>query len=138
MSYFSLTDLFLVGLALDISGAVLLAKGLLLSPEAISVVSGTYWDSNKGEAQDRCKNRVYGEFGIAYLGFGFALQALGYALDISGVHAGTGAGRLIAGLGMSAVAVGLAVVIYIRRHGDREERLLAAVEAETERRQNRE
>ncbi len=129
LGYLSLTDMFLVGLALDICGAVLLARGLLLSPEAISWVSGTYWGLNRGAMLDRCQNRVLGEFGIAYLGGGFIFQALGYALDIDGAHAKTGGSRLIAGLTMAAVAAAIAVTAYALLHGVRERRLLGSVES---------
>jgi hypothetical protein len=95
----------------------------------ISVISGTYWGSNKGEAEDRCRNRVDAEFGI-----GFLLQAVGYALDIGGVPSETGTDRLLAGLGMGAAATGVAVVFYVVFHRGRERRLIDAVEAESERR----
>jgi hypothetical protein len=35
LDYLSLTDLFIVGLGLDITGAILLAKGLLISPATL-------------------------------------------------------------------------------------------------------
>ena len=116
MDFLSLTDLFLVGLALDVTGAVLLAKGLLISPAMISVVSGTYWGSNKGEAEDRCRNRVDAEFGIGFLAAGFVLQAVGYSLDIGGVPTETGTDLLLAGLAMAAVAAGVAVAAYVAFH----------------------
>jgi hypothetical protein len=35
LDYLSLTDLFIVGLGLDITGAILLAKGPLISPATL-------------------------------------------------------------------------------------------------------
>jgi hypothetical protein len=138
MSYLSLTDLFLVGLALDITGAILLAKGLLLSPGMISDVSGSYWNFNQPAARDRCENRVCGEFGVAFLGLGFVLQVVGYSAEIGGASAAAGSDRLIAGLVMAAIAAGFARLVYRLWHVSREQHLLVSVEAETERRQKRE
>lgn len=135
MGYLSLTDLFIVGLALDITGAVLLAKGLLISPETISSISATLWGGNPETAQDRCRNRVDAEFGVAYLAGGFVFQAVGYSLDIAGVPSETGAGRLIAALGMALIAAAVAVGAYVRLHGPREEQLIGEAEAENDRRQ---
>ncbi|HEX3563553.1 MAG TPA: hypothetical protein VHU24_12000 [Solirubrobacterales bacterium] len=134
MDYLSLTDLFIVGLALDITGAILLAKGLLISPEAISSVSATLWGGNPETARDRCRNRVDAEFGVAYLAGGFLFQAIGYSLDIGGVPSETGADRLFAALGMALIAAAIAVGAYIRLHGAREKQLIAEAEAEAERR----
>ena len=90
MNYLSLTDLFLVGLGLDITGAILLAKGLLLSSRELAVLN-TMYGSGKGVHKDRCRNRVLGEFGVGYLTAGFILQAVGYGLEISGHPSTTGA-----------------------------------------------
>jgi hypothetical protein len=105
----TLADLFLVGLVLDISGAVLLAKGLLLSPRTLSKLN-TYWGISHGQPRDRVDNRVAGEFGVAYLVLGFALQFVGYSLDVGGVSTKSGSERLLGALGMAAIALALAVV----------------------------
>jgi hypothetical protein len=57
---FSLTDLLVVGLALDITGAGLLAVGLLVSPREIAVLSGSYYDFNAADASpsDRSSRSV--------------------------------------------------------------------------------
>lgn len=114
--YLSLTDLFLVGLAFDICGAVLLAKGLLLSPRMLAKLN-TNWGVGYGQHRDRCENRVAAEFGVGYLILGFILQAIGYALGIGGVDSATGACRLAAGLLMAvgAGAVGWAGWELFRR-----------------------
>jgi len=105
--YLSLTDLFLIGLALDVCGAVLLAKGLLLGPRDIARLN-TYWGINEGALSDRIQNRVYAEFGMLYLGVGFGLQAVGYSLEIGGIEAGTGPCRLIVAFAMATGVVGVA------------------------------
>jgi hypothetical protein len=135
LDYLSLTDLFIVGLALDITGAVLLAKGLLISPETISSISATLWGGNPETARDRCRNRVDAEFGVAYLASGFLFQAIGYSLDIGGVPSETGAGRLLAALGMALIAAAVAIGAYARLHGPREKQLIGEAEVEDERRQ---
>ena len=135
MDCLSLTDLFIVGLALDITGAILLAKGLLISPATISSVSATLWGGNPETARDRCRNRVDGEFGVAYLAGGFFLQAVGYSLDIGGVPSETGTDRLIAALGMALIVAALSIGIYAVLHEKRERQLIDEAEAEDERRE---
>jgi hypothetical protein len=105
----TLADLFLVGLVLDISGAVLLAKGLLLSPRTLSKLN-TNWGLTYGQPRDRIDNRVAGEVGVVYLVLGFALQFVGYSLDIGGISTETGGDRLLVALGMGSVAAALAVI----------------------------
>lgn len=107
MNCLSLTDLFLVGLALDITGAILLAKGLLLSPRALARLN-TNWGVGYGQHEDRLRNRVDGAYGVRCLVVGFCLQAFGYLLAISGVSSETGTGRAIAGVALAAVAAGIA------------------------------
>ncbi len=135
MDYLSLTDLFIVGLALDITGAILLAKGLLISPATISSVSATLWGGNPETARDRCRNRVNAEFGVGYLAGGFFFQAVGYSLDIGGVTSETGTSRLIAALSMALIVAALAVAIYALLHATRERQLIGEAEAEGDRRQ---
>ena len=129
--YLSLTDLFLIGLALDVCGAVLLAKGLLLGPRDIARLN-TYWGINEGALSDRIQNRVYAEFGMLYLGVGFGLQAVGYSLEIGGIEAGTGPCRLIVAFAMATGVVGVASAAWKLRHGSRIQTLGASVERERE------
>ena len=131
VGYLSLTDLFLVGLALDISGATLLAKGLLLSPRALARLN-TNWGVGYGQHEDRCRNRVLGEFGVIYLVAGFALQAVGYSLEIGGVLSKTGTGRLVAALAMAAAGAGIAWALWGLLKERRFNALLAAVESQSD------
>jgi hypothetical protein len=126
--YLTLNDLFFVGLALDISGGILLAKGLLLSPRELAMLN-TMYGSGEGVHKDRCRNRVLGEFGLAYLTAGFVLQAVGYALQISGHPSETGGDRLLAALAMAAVVVAGAWVLWTLFHERRVSTLVAQAEA---------
>lgn len=128
--YLSLADLFLVGLALDISGAILLAKGLLLSPRALSRLN-TWWGVSDGQHEDRCRNRVAGEFGVTYLVAGFTMQAVGYLLSVAGVRSETGTARLIAALAMALAVAGVAWMAWALLHGRRIETLTGAIEKES-------
>jgi hypothetical protein len=134
--HLSLTDLFLVGLALDITGAWLLAKGLLISPAAISNISATLWGGNPETARDRCSSRVDAEFGVAYLAGGFLLQAVGYSLEIGGVETDTGATRLVLAIVGAIAVAAISVALYRRFHLGRVEKLFAAAQtADNERRE---
>jgi hypothetical protein len=104
----SVTDLFVVGLGFDISGAIFLARGLLVSPEIIAKLSSTYLDMNSGDAVDRCRNRIDAAFGVGCLVVGFVLQASGYALVLHGSSAGTGGSRVFTALFLGVLGVGAA------------------------------
>jgi hypothetical protein len=128
VNYLSLTDLFLVGLGLDISGAILLAKGLLLSPHELAMLN-TVYGSAEGVHRDRCRNRALGEFGVLYLGAGFTLQALGYALEIGGHPSATGTDRLLAALAMTGIVVAVAWTAWALLSPRRVDVLLSKAEA---------
>jgi hypothetical protein len=57
-------------LALDISGAALLAKGLLLPPGMIAVLSGSYDGYNPSGVVNRAHDRIDAEFAWARCGSG--------------------------------------------------------------------
>ncbi len=130
--YLSLTDLFLVGLGLDVTGAWLLAKGLLISPASISSIAVSRVGGNPETARDRCSSRVDAEFGVLYLAAGFALQAVGYALEISGVETETGAGRLLMALGLTLIVSVSAFATYAQLRKERVDRLVVATDKATE------
>jgi len=107
----SVTDLFVVGLALDLTGAVFLLRGLLISPKAIARL-GTWHGVEVGDTLDRCENRVdafYGGFGLL---LGFLLQGIGYVLELSGVEGGAGNDRLLGALVVGLAAVALSLLLY--------------------------
>lgn len=111
--YLSLTDLFLVGLALDVVGAVILTKALLLKPDTVFRMATTYPGTNAYSTVDRAQQRVAAEFGMAYLGIGFILQVVGYAAELGGVANATGATRLLVALVLAAVGAGIASLVWL-------------------------
>jgi hypothetical protein len=129
MDYLSLADLFLVGVVLDISGALLLAKGLLLSPRTLSALN-TNWGVGYGQHEDRCRNRVAGEFGVTYLTGGFVLQAVGYSLNIAGVPTNAGTSRLAGAPAMAGVVTALVWIAWVLLKEPRIKALAATVERE--------
>lgn len=111
----SLTDLFMVGLGFDIAGAVLLLRGLLLSPGAIASLH-TWYGIEVGATLERAENRVDGFYGGFGLVTGFFLQAVGYAAELSGAEGATGSGRLLIALLLSAAsALGVALLYFATR-----------------------
>lgn len=77
-SYIGFEDLFAAGIGFDICGAMLLARGALLSPGELIAATGTYWGANWFARLQAVQNRVDGRFGLAGLAIGFGLQLAGY------------------------------------------------------------
>jgi hypothetical protein len=77
----TITDLFVVGLGVDLVGAWLVARGLLLSPSMLKSF-GTWAGVGPADVVDRARNRIDARFGISFLMAGFAVQLLGYLLEI--------------------------------------------------------
>jgi hypothetical protein len=104
--YLSLDDLFLAGLALEIAGAVLLAKGLLISPYEIYLISSKSKSKDELDgyaAFDRVVNRAAAEYGLGYIALGFLLQTAGYGLELAGVAVKTGTNRLMSAFALMAL-----------------------------------
>jgi hypothetical protein len=118
MSCLSLTDLFLVGLTLDLSGAYLLAKGLLISPRRMNELTETVFGGGMAPAAEEgyFENRIDAEIGVLYLGIGFGLQVVGYLLEIAGVHNATGTGRLVVAVTLAIGTVALAWLAWSVLH----------------------
>jgi hypothetical protein len=131
MSHLSLADLFLVGLVLDVSGALLLARGLLLSPRELSRLN-TFWGVGYGQHEDRIRNRVAGEFGVTYLVAGFLLQAAGYSFAIAGTPTRTGGDRFLYAWGLALLVGGLAWATWVTMRGRKEASLIGAIEGQRE------
>jgi hypothetical protein len=135
---FSLNDLFIVGVALDLTGAALLAKGLLVSPKEIYAMTqttygGMAWEVTEGRIWDK----VYAEFGLTYLCGGFVLQALGYLSELEGHTVEVGNGRTWAALGMAIVTAILAVAICGALRRRRYTKIAAEIKTLTEAAQRR-
>ena len=75
----SVTDLFIIGIGFDLSGAVLLALGVSGSPEEIVKTSMTYWGISAAIART-IKDKVLGTLGVTYLVIGFEFQAAAQTL----------------------------------------------------------
>jgi hypothetical protein len=101
----SINDLFVVGLGIEIAGAVLLARGLLIGPAAMASLN-TWQGIERGAATERCRNWVDAAFGVSYLVTGFMFQAAGYEAELFGSTVATGACRAY-----TAAALGLAGVL---------------------------
>src|SRR4051812_20636134 len=84
MCHFGALDLFMLGLGADITGAYVLAKGLLTSPSEQARRARSYYDVNPPLAIAQVKDRLDGEVGVCGLGLGFLAQAAGYAIDAGG------------------------------------------------------
>jgi hypothetical protein len=101
----SINDLFVAGLGIEIAGAVLLARGLLIGPATMASLN-TWQGIETGAATERCRNWVDAAFGVSYLLAGFILQAAGYETELFGSTVATGACRAY-----TAAAMGFAGVI---------------------------
>jgi hypothetical protein len=119
--------LFVVGLALDITGAWLLAKGLLVSPRTIAALSGSYYNFNAGDAINRVENRIDAEFGVVALGLGFVLQAIGYVAVLLGADSSSGLAEGLIGLLLGLMAAALVLLAYRRMKPARARTLLPPV-----------
>ena len=113
------TDLFIVGIGFDLSGAVLLAWGLLASPEDMVRFDMTFWGMS-GSIGRSIKDKVLGGIGVCYLVVGFLLQGVAYMLALAdGTSVTRGSTRqawIAAGVGVAAIAVsaGIARLAYPR------------------------
>ena len=80
---FAVTDLFVVGTALDLVGGFLIAKGLLVSMPVLLLRSDTFWGGNPNVAVGAVEDRIDAQAGLLILGFGFILQAAGYVATLA-------------------------------------------------------
>jgi len=72
---FAVTDLFLVGTALDLLGGFLIAKGLLVSTPVLVLRSGNFWGGNPTVPVGAVEDRIDAKAGLLILAVGFTLQA---------------------------------------------------------------
>jgi hypothetical protein len=76
-TWLSIEDLFVAGIGLEISGAVLLAIGLFTTPG--QVATDVKFHLNAGLVRE-LRNSIDATFGLLCLVLGFVLQAIGYLL----------------------------------------------------------
>ncbi len=114
---FSIDDLFLAGIGLDVAGAYLLGRGLLTEPATILRKATPYWNFSAPVALAQAEDRVDAIAGIVVLLVGFGLQALAYTVSIGfGLGPGRGWERAVTALSASVIvgATGLALAYATR------------------------
>jgi hypothetical protein len=93
---FTVQDLFVAGIAIDLVGASLLAKSLFKTPHAIAARATEHETFDPAEAVQLCQDKIDGNFGLGYLVSGFTLQAIGYEIVLASAHIGDERGRNVA------------------------------------------
>jgi hypothetical protein len=111
-------DVFAFGVGLDIAGGYLVAKGLLIPPNAIlrrSINDEHYFIPEETAAL--IEDRVNGRIGLLGLLAGFAVQAVGYALTAGTVSGAitTNSGIARGGVAVVSAAAGAVVVLGLWR-----------------------
>lgn len=113
---FTVTDLFVVGVGLDMSGAYLVARGLLIPFPQLKIF-GQYGGQGAADVVDRAKNRVDAQFGIGLLLAGFLFQFAGYAFELNGEVPHSGSARLVGALVLLVLAIGISLGAWrLARH----------------------
>jgi hypothetical protein len=111
---FSADDLFTAGIGFDVVGAVLLAKGLLVSATQSfrrSYVGFGGWGF--GQLVTRAEDWIDGWLGASSLVLGFLLQLIAYALVIGRAKVQTGVGPAMVAAAFAAVAVLLVLAVWL-------------------------
>ena len=86
----------LIGLILDIIGASLLAKGVVMSDQQIFSMTAMHWDLNVNAAKEYIGNAFDAMYGLGFLIVGFVFQsdaAIGRSDEVAALSA------LVAGIG---------------------------------------
>jgi len=109
-SIISWSDIFVVGIGLDIAGAVLLAQGLLMSDRQVLGLSRTYLNLSPDQVVARVGDRIAGSVGVVSLVLGFAAQLAGYVISLSTrSNVDSSLPR-----GLTAVLFALAAILFVR------------------------
>jgi hypothetical protein len=111
----TLTDLFVVGLGVELVGAWLIARGLL-APLWVVKSFGTWGGIGAANVVDRARNRVDALFGVVFLAAGFLAQLAGYLAEIHGDHLAQGGGLLGDSLILLAIAMGIPLGLWLLFH----------------------
>jgi len=119
-SLISLSDLFVVGIGLDIAGAFLLTKGLLLGDEQILGKAGAYYGANPHQVVASVDDRIAGVVGVTALVLGFVFQLAGYFANssISSSATSTSLGRGIVTVAIAVAAIAVVAIAHriVRPH----------------------
>ncbi len=109
----SYEDVFALGIGLDIAGAFLLAKGLLLSTRQILNLAATTYGWSAYEVIVRVEDRVSTSVGVAALGLGFICQLIGYVLgSMFSFNPSPSVLRAAAVIALALLAVGVVLLVY--------------------------
>jgi hypothetical protein len=108
------TDLFAAGLGFDITGAVLVAKGLRTEPDAAVARMLAARNSFAAFTVRAAEDFADGKAGVFALVVGFVLQAVGYALSSGGVSRHTD-GLSAAVVAVTCTAVAVAAAWFLAR-----------------------
>jgi hypothetical protein len=125
----SLADLFVVGLAFDIAGALALIYGLVPSTATIASL-GTYAGISYGMTVERCQARADAEIGLVGIVLGFILQAVGYGATLLGAGTSTGPRELLYAALLFCVALATMAFLWRRQREPRLKHLLVQVPAQ--------
>jgi len=110
-------DLFVIGLALDMTGAFLLARGLLGSPEAIVGMGRARIDYSPPLLVGRTRDQVDARFGMAALLAGFMLQAVAYVITTAvSVNRDTGWPEALFAAGVAGATAAVVIIAYTLTH----------------------
>jgi hypothetical protein len=147
VAFLSANGLAAAGLALDICGAAIVARGLLQSEREIAEIAHTDLQIKVGELSmgpfgdrfrvghptlllSRVEDRVDGTLGVTLLALGFLTQAIAGLLSASGHPGATGTGAVVFGLAAMVATALVALGIYRYARPRVTERLLERVLAQ--------
>jgi hypothetical protein len=124
----SWSDLSLMGIGLDIAGAVLLAQGLLMNDKQVIGVTRTILNFNPDHVVSRVEDRIAGSVGVGSIVVGVIAQLFGYAASLSvRPDAAASPSRGLLALLLAAVAIGLVWLLYLATRSMRRRTLLIRI-----------
>jgi hypothetical protein len=126
----SVEDAFTTGVAFDLLGGYLLARGLLADPRDMAHRASTVVGYNGAIVEREVRARIDGVAGIAGLGLGFLLQFGGYVALIGGAKlATTGAEAALLAVGVAGAFATFAIVVLVPVRSRLADKLRPEVEA---------
>lgn len=121
------SDLFAAGTGFDITGAVLLALGLLASPRLLLARGQAAIGFNSEAIVEACRDRARGIVGVIALSAGFVLQLVGYLASLENEPRGSGRTAVLVALLLAAAGVGMTLMAARLYVGRAVRRLLVSV-----------
>ena len=108
------SDVSLVGIGLDIAGAVLLANGLLMNDRQVIGVTRTYLNFSPHQVIWRTDDRITGTIGVGSILCGVVAQLVGYAASLSfGLDTAGSPARGLFAVILAAAAIGIVWLVYL-------------------------